>query len=117
MNAQKRTNSFQKEETQFIKNLLIMVIIGLFVIWITNANYKKIQEEANHRIDAAVDEAYEAGYEIGFSEGYESVNPIHNVENWLADVEVTDVIEEDGVGTIKLIDSNGDLWVLCYDVK
>ena len=117
MNAQKRTNSFQKEETQFIKNLIIMVIIGFFVIWITNANYKKIQEEADHRIDAAVDEAYEAGYEIGFSEGYESINPIHNVENWLADVEIADVIEEDGVGTIKLIDGNGDLWVLCYDAE
>ena len=117
MNAQKRTNSFQKEETQFIKNLIIMVIIGFFVIWITNANYKKIQEEADHRIDAAVDEAYEAGYEVGFSEGYESVNPIHNVENWLADVEVANVIEEDGVDTIKLIDGNGDLWALCYDAE
>lgn len=109
--------SYTQEERQFLKNLLIMVIIGFFVIWITNANYKKIQEEAEYRIDEAVDTAYEAGYEIGFSEGYESVNSIHNVENWLADVEVTDVIEEDGVGTIKLIDSNGDLWVLCYDVK
>ena len=112
-----KKTSYAQEERQFLKNLLIMVIIGFFVIWITNANYKKSQEEAEYRIDEAVDTAYEAGYEIGFSEGYESVNPIHNVENWLADVEVTDVIEEDGVGTIKLIDSNGDLWVLCYDVK
>lgn len=109
--------SYAQEERQFLKNLLIMAIIGLFIVVITNANYKKIQEKADYRIDAAVDEAYEAGYEIGFSEGYESVNPIHNVENWLADVEVTDVIEEDEVGTIKLIDSNGDLWVLCYDAE
>lgn len=112
-----KKTSYAQEERQFIKNLLIMVIIGFFVIWITNANYKKIQEEAEYRIDEAVDTAYEAGYEIGFSEGYESVNPIHNVENWLADVEVADVIEEDGVGTIKLIDGNGDLWVLCYDAE
>ena len=112
-----KKTSYAQEERQFLKNLLIMVIIGLFIVVITNANYKKIQEEADHRIDAAVDEAYEAGYEIGFSEGYESVNPIHNVENWLADVKVADVIEEDGVGTIKLIDGNGDLWVLCYDAE
>lgn len=112
-----KKTSYAQEERQFLKNLLIMVIIGLFIVVITNANYKKIQEEADYRIDAAVDTAYEAGYEIGFSEGYESVNPIHNVEDWLANVEVTDVIEEDGVGTIKLIDGNGDLWVLCYDVE
>lgn len=112
-----KKTSYAQEERQFLKNLLIMVIIGLFIVVITNANYKKIQEEADYRIDAAVDTAYEAGYEIGFSEGYESVNPIHNVEDWLADVEVTDVIEEDGVGTIKLIDGNGDLWVLCYDAE
>ncbi|MBQ2636701.1 MAG: hypothetical protein IJG09_08410 [Methanobrevibacter sp.] len=112
-----KKTSYAQEERQFLKNLLIMAIIGLFIVVITNANYKKIQEEADHRIDAAVDEAYEAGYEVGFSEGYESVNPIHNVENWLADVEVANVIEEDGVDTIKLIDGNGDLWALCYDAE
>ena len=112
-----KKTSYAQEERQFLKNLLIMAIIGLFIVVITNANYKKIQEEADHRIDAAVDEAYEAGYEVGFSEGYESVNPIHNVENWLADVGVANVIEEDGVDTIKLIDGNGDLWALCYDAE
>ena len=112
-----KKTSHAQEERQFLKNLLIMAIIGLFIVVITNANYKKIQEEAEYRIDEAVDTAYEAGYEVGFSEGYESVNPIHNVENWLADVEVANVIEEDGVDTIKLIDGNGDLWELCYDAE
>ena len=117
MNAQKMTDNFQKEETQFIKNLLIMVIIGLFIIVITNANYKKIQEEADHRIDAAVDEAYEAGYEIGFEEGYANRNQIEVIDKWFSGIKITDVIEEDGIGTVKIIDKSDNLWVITYNVN
>lgn len=117
MNAQKMTDNFQKEETQFIKNLLIMVIIGLFIIVITNANYKKIQEEADHRIDAAVDTAYEAGYSIGFEEGYANRDQLQIIEEWFSGIKITDAIEEDGIGTVKIIDKSDNLWVITYNVN
>lgn len=108
------------QEEKFVLAILAMVIIALTIITPVRKHVAKLEsriEELEYQLDSVGDNAYEAGYEIGFSEGYESVNPIHNVENWLADVEVADVIEEDGVGTIKLIDGNGDLWVLCYDAE
>ena len=108
------------QEEKFVLTILAMVIIALTIITPVRKYTDELKnriEELEYQLDSVGDNAYEAGYEIGFSEGYESVNPIHNVENWLADVKVADVIEEDGVGTIKLIDGNGDLWVLCYDVE
>lgn len=108
------------QEEKFVLTILAMVIIALTIITPVRKYVAKLEsriEELEYQLDSVGDNAYEAGYEIGFSEGHEFVNPIHNVENWLADVEVEDVIEEDGVGTIKLIDGNGDLWVLCYDAE
>lgn len=108
------------QEEKFVLTILAMVIIALTIITPVRKYVAKLEsriEELEYQLDSVGDNAYEAGYEIGFSEGYESVNPIHNVENWLADVKVADDVIEDGVGTIKLIDGNGDLWVLCYDVE
>lgn len=115
MNKNTNKTSYAQSERAFLKNLLVMVVVGLLVVVITNMNYKKIQEEANYRIDAAVEDAYEAGYEIGFDEGYASRNQIEIIDDWFSNIEVASVVEEDGIGTIRIVDDGDNLWVITYE--
>ena len=102
------------QEEKFVLTILAMVIIALTIIIPVRKYVAKLEsriEELEYQLDAVGDEAYEAGYE----EGYASRNQIELIDEWFSGIKIADVIEEDGIGTIKIIDKGDNLWVITYD--
>lgn len=108
------------QEEKFVLTILAMVIIALTIITpvrkYTNELKNRI-EELEYQVDAIGDEAYEAGYSIGFNEGYANHNQIEVIDEWFGGIKVVDVIEEEGIGTIKIVDQGDNLWVITYEAK
>lgn len=108
------------QEEKFVLTILAMVIIALTIITPVRKYTDELKnriEELEYQVDAVGDEAYEAGYSVGFDEGYANRNQIEVIDEWFGGIEVVDVIEEEGIGTIKIVDQDDNLWVITYEAE
>lgn len=108
------------QEEKFVLTILAMVIIALTIIIPVRKYVAKLEsriEELEYQLDSVGDNAYEAGYEVGFEEGYANRNQIEVIDEWFGGINVVDVIEEEGIGTIKIVDQDDNLWVITYEAK
>ena len=108
----------QKEK--FVLTILAMVIIALTIITPVRKYVEKLEsriEELEYQLDSVGDNAYEAGYKVGFEEGYANCNQIEVIDEWFGGINVVDVIEEEGIGTIKIVDQGDNLWVITYEAE
>ena len=108
------------QEEKFVLTILAMVIIALTIITPVRKYTDELKnriEELEYQVDAVGDEAYEAGYKVGFKEGYISCNQIELIDEWFSGIKIADIIEENGIGTVKIIDKDDNLWIITYEAE